>query len=492
LNFLFQLLLQKIDRGCAQRTLQPPMRPHSMKKLILVLAAGFASICVSLSAHAALQIQSWTQADGARVLFVENHSIPILDLNIDFDAGGRRDPAPKAGLAELTNAMLARGVQETRIANGSVAEASASPAQSAQNLVEPALTEAQISDAFADTAAQRSGGADTERGSAALRSLSSVPERSAAIRLLARILAQPSFPEEFVARDKARTIAGIKEDLTKPEAIASRAFWHLLYGSHPYANEATVASVQAITREDLVSFHRLHYVANRAVVSIIGDVTRAEAEAIAQELTRRLPQGAALPPLPPVPAAHAQRLRIPHPASQAHILIGMPAEVRGDPDFFALTVGNYVLGGGGFVSRLTNEVREKRGLTYGVYSGFSPMAQKGPFQIGLQTKKESAEQALKVVNQTLAAFLRDGPTAAELQAAKDNLIGSFPLRIDNNRKILSNIALIGFYNLPLDYLDTWTAHVAQVSIAEVRAAFARKVMQQQLSTVIVGLQPLSK
>jgi zinc protease len=488
LDFHFQLPLQKSDRWCAQRTLHPSMRPHLMKKLILVIAGGFAATCISLSAHAALQIQSWTQADGARVLFVENHSIPILDLNIDFDAGARRDPTPKAGLAELTNAMLARGVREAPIAaNGSEAAASA-----AQGTVEPALNEAQISDAFADTAAQRSGGADTERGGAALRSLSSVAERSAAIRLLARILAQPSFPEEFVARDKARTIAGIKEDLTKPEAIASRAFWHLLYGSHPYANEATVASVQAITREDLVAFHGLHYVANRAVVSIIGDLTRAEAEAIAQELTRRLPQGAPLPPLPPVPAAHAQRLRIPHPASQAHILIGMPAEVRGDPDYFALTVGNYVLGGGGFVSRLTNEVREKRGLTYGVYSGFSPMAQKGPFQIGLQTKKESAEQALKVVDQTLAAFLRDGPTTAELQAAKDNLIGSFPLRIDNNRKILGNIALIGFYNLPLDYLDTWTEHVAQVSIAEVRAAFGRKVAQQQLSTVIVGLQPLPK
>jgi zinc protease len=141
------------------------------------------------------------------------------------------------------------------------------------------------------------------------------------------------------------------------------------------------------------------------------------------------------------------------------------------------------------VSRLTNEVREKRGLTYGVYSAFVPMAQKGPFQIGLQTRKESAEQALKVVNDTLAAFLRDGPTEAELRAAKDNLIGSFPLRIDNNRKILANIALIGFYNLPLDYLDTWTANIDKVSIADVRAAFARKIAQGKLSTVVVGGEP---
>ncbi len=454
-----------------------------MKKLILILTASLA-VCFSLNAQAALQIQTWTLANGARVLFVENHSIPIVDLNVDFDAGARRDPVGKAGLAQLTNAMLARGLREGRFSDSN----KGSGAQAEMKL-EPALSEAQISDAFADTAAERGGGADAERANASLRSLSSLPERATAVKLLARVLAQPTFPPELLERDKARTIAGIKEDLTKPEAIAGKAFWHLLYGSHPYAWEATVESVAAITRDDLAVFHRTHYVANRAVISIIGDVTRADAEQIAEELTLRLPQGGPLPAMPPVPDARAQQQRIPHPASQAHILIGMPAEVRGDPDYFALIVGNYILGGGGFVSRLTNEVREKRGLTYGVYSGFSPMAQKGPFQIGLQTKKESAEQALRLVNQVLAAFLRDGPTADELQAAKDNLIGSFPLRIDNNRKILGNIALIGFYKLPLDYLDTWTEHVAKVSIADVRAAFARKVVQKELSTVVVGAEP---
>lgn len=460
-----------------------------MKKLLIILTASFTAACISASACAALQIQSWSLANGARVLFVENHSIPILDLNLDFDAGTRRDPVDKAGLAQLTNAMLARGVREqsSGAQDGSGSAAARQPLPS--GTVEPALSEAQISDAFADTAAERGGGADTERGSVSLRSLSSLAERSAAIELLARITAEPSFPVEFLERDKARTIAAIQESLTKPEVIAGRAFWRLLYGSHPYANQAMLESVAAITRADLVAFHHTHYVANRAVVSIIGDITRADADAIAQQLTRRLPQGAPLPAMPAVPSLaemHAQLQRIPHPASQAHILIGMPAEARGDPDYFSLMVGNYVLGGGGFVSRLTQEVREKRGLTYGVYSGFSPMAQKGPFQIGLQTKKENAAQALTVVHETLAAFLRDGPTAAELQAAKDNLIGSFALRLDNNRKILGNIALIGFYNLPLDYLDTWTGQVAKVSIADVRAAFARKVVPDKLSTVIVG------
>lgn len=436
-----------------------------MKRLfVFVWLAWMAS-----TAHAVLKIDSWTLDNGARVLFVENHSIPVLDVSVEFDAGSRRDPQDKAGTAALTNAMLARGMHAGTAPNA-----------------ELAMTEAQISDAFADIAAQRSGGAGNDRGGLSLRTLSSAAEREQAVTLLARLLAHPSFPEDFLVRDKARTIAAIKEALTKPEAIASRAFSRVLYGSHPYAKEETVESISAITRSDLVDFHRQHYVANRAVIAMIGDISRTQADMIARQLTERLPQGMALPALPAVAAVAGQEERIAHPASQAHILMGMPALTRGDPDYFALTVGNYIVGGGGFVSRLMREVREKRGLTYSVYSYFNPLAQPGPFQIGLQTKKEQTDQALKVVREVLAGFLRDGPTAQELKAAKDNLVGGFPLRIDNNRKILENIAVIGFYRLPLDYLDTWTANIAKVSNADIRAAFTRKIAVDRMATVIVG------
>lgn len=435
-----------------------------MKYVFLILALIGAPL-----AQASLKIQTWPLANGARVLFVENHSIPIVDASIEFDAGSRRDPEGKAGTAALTNAMLARGL---------------APAESPS--AEPAMTEAQISDAFADTAAQRGGGAGADRAGASLRTLSSRSEREAAVALVARILAQPSFPDDILSRDRARVIASIREEETKPESIGSKAFWRSLYGAHPYARQQSVESVQAITRDDLVQFHRRHYVANRAVIAIIGDLSRADADAMAQQLTVRLPQGEALPPLPAVAEGTPKQEYIVHPASQAHVTIGMPALARGDKDFFALTVGNYVLGGGGFVSRLTYEVREKRGLSYSAYSYFSPMAQEGPFQAGLQTKKEQTDEALKVLRDTLASFLRDGPTAEEIKAAKDNLIGGFALRIDNNRKILDNIAVIGFYGLPLDYLDTWTANIAKVTAADIRNAFNRKVALDRLTTVVVG------
>jgi len=436
-----------------------------MKRLMIVAWVAWFAI----PAHAALKIDTWTLDNGARVLFVENHTIPMLDVSVEFDAGSRRDPQDKSGTASLTNAMLGRGLQA-----GATAQS------------EPAMSESQISDAFADIAAQRSGSVGEDRGGMSLRTLSSAAERDAAVLLLGRLLAQPSFPADFLARDKARTIAAIKEGLTKPEVIASRAFSRVLYGSHPYAMESTEASVEAITRADLLAFHRQHYVANRAVIAMIGDISRAQADAIARQLTARLPQGAPLPALPAVAPLQGQEERIAHPASQSHILIGAPALQRGDPDYFALTVGNYILGGGGFVSRLMQEVREKRGLSYSVYSYFNPLAQPGPFQIGLQTSQAQTGQALKVVRETLAEYLRSGPTEKELQAAKDNLIGGFPLRIDNNRKILANIAVIGFYGLPLDYLDTWTANVAKVSRADIRAAFQRKVAVDRLATIIVG------
>lgn len=423
------------------------------------------------SAHAALQIQHWTLANGARVYFVENHTIPVLDMSVEFDAGSRRDPEGKTGVSGLTNAMLARGLREARLEGGQT---------------EPVLNEAQISEAFADIAAQRGGGSGSDRAGASLRTLSSKAERDAAVQMLGRLLAQPSFPTDLLARDKARVIASIRESLTKPESIAQRAFSRAAYGAHPYGREETVESIQAISRDDLAAFHAAHYVANHAVVAIMGDVSRADADAIARELTRRLPQGTALAALPPTPAARAVEDWIAHPASQSHVLVGAPALQRGDPDFFALTVGNYILGGGGFVSRLTREVREKRGLAYSVYSYFSPLAQPGPFQIGLQTQRAETANALKVVRDTLADYLRTGPTEAELKAAKDNLVGGFSLRIDSNRKILDNLAVIGFYGLPLDYLDTWTANVERVSVADIRAAFGRKLAIERMATVVVG------
>ncbi|MDP3677965.1 MAG: pitrilysin family protein, partial [Methylotenera sp.] len=212
-----------------------------------------------------------------------------------------------------------------------------------------------------------------------------------------------------------------------------------------------------------------------------------QANAIAEKVTSGLPKAELAQPIAAVtPPTQATEQRIAHPASQSHILLGYTGIKRGDPDLFPLYVGNYILGGGGFVSRLTEEVREKRGLVYSVYSYFMPMAALGPFQIGLQTKKDQAEDALKLVRETLNNFIKKGVTEKELKAAKDNIIGGFPMRIDSNGKILDYLAMIGFYKLPLSYLDDYNEKVASVTTAQIKDAFNRRLKPENFVTVIVG------
>jgi zinc protease len=427
-----------------------------------LLAGAFLALAfVAGTARAALPIEYWTTSSGARVLFVRADTIPMLDLSVSFDAGARFDPVEQRGLASLTNHMLDRGAE--------------------------GLDEAAIDEGFARIGAQPGGSAGDDRATVSLRTLVSEPELSRAVDLMTRIVSTPQFPEDVLEREKARTIQAIQEAETKPETIARRRFGVLLYGEHPYGHEATAETVARIERTDLERFYRDHYDAGRAVVAMIGAIPRKRAEAIAEQLTKGLPPGAERPAMPEVQGlTKAAEQRVAHPASQSHILIGAPAIARGDPDYFPLLVGNYVLGGGGFVSRLYEEVREKRGLAYSVYSYFSPQLQPGPFTIGLQTEKSQTDRALTLVRETLGRFSREGPTAAELEAAKSNLIGGFALRIDSNSKILDNLAVIGFYGLPLDYLEHWTDRIAAVSLEDVRAAFARHVHPEAMATVVVG------
>ncbi|HEX5393304.1 MAG TPA: pitrilysin family protein [Rhodocyclaceae bacterium] len=436
----------------------------AMNKTQKFIARSFVLILgvfAAIGAQAGVKIQHWTAPSGAQVYFVENHDLPMLDVQVDFAAGTLYSPAGKTGLAGLTNGLLDAGAGD--------------------------LSEDQIAEKLVDLGANMSNAADSDRGGVTVRTLSDPKVRTSALDLMRLVLTQPTFPNAVLAREKARTIAGLQEADTRPDTIAGKRFAAALYGDHPYGRTATPESVARITRDDLVSFYRQRYNAKRAVVSLIGDVSRAEAEAIAQRLTESLPTSTdADQPLPTVMLPTASIIRVQHPAAQSHILVGLPANRRDDPDFFPLQVGNYVLGGGGFVSRLMNEVREKRGYAYDVHSYFAPRLLEGPFTIGLQTRRDQAGAALKVVNQVLADFLKTGPTAAELTAAKQNIADGFALRTDSNAKLLGILAAIGFYKLPLNYLDDYPAKVKAVTAQQVKDAFNRKVKLDHLITVIVA------
>ncbi len=436
----------------------------------LVLVAGLLS---ASSLWAALPIQHWTAANGARIYLVESPSLPMVDIQIDFDAGSRRDPAGQAGLASATAGMLSKGIA----AHGN----------------QPALDENALGEAWADLGALFSASAGSDRLSLFLRTLTVPDLLEGAIRLAARQLAQPSFAAAIWAIERDRTVAALKEAYTRPGTVAQRRFAAAVHGGHPYGNEADEASLSAIQVADMRAFHARYLDNCRARVSVVGALNRAQAEQRVLQLLAGLPASKPCPSLPAVaevPAlTQAQTVRVPFDSAQAHVLMGQPGYKRNDPDFFALTVGNYILGGGGFVSRLTEQVREKRGLSYSVYSYFAPGLHAGPFAVGLQTRPDQADQALQVAREVVRTFVAEGPTEAELKAAKDNLIGSFPLRLDSNRKLLDNLANMAWHELPLDYLDTWTQAVERVTVQDIRAAFQRKLQPDRMVTVTVGAKP---
>ena len=418
---------------------------------------------ISLSANATLKIQQWQTSAGSEVYFVENHDLPIMDISANFPAGSARDSKEKSGLAGLTKHMMTLGAA--------------------------GMTDEDISNRLADVGAALGSEFDADRASFKLRTLTSKAEQTQALNIFNAILHKPDFPDAVLTREKARIISGLQESATQPESIANKAFMAALYGNHPYALDVSgePETVAAIKQTDLKAFYNTYYTSKSAVIALIGDMTVMQAHEIADFISNGLPhtpivQALSATTLP----ASANEQVIAHPASQSHILLGYSGIKRGDHDLFPLYVGNYILGGGGFVSRLTEEVREKRGLVYSVYSYFMPMSELGPFQIGLQTKREQAGEALKLVRETLNNFISGGVTEKELVAAKQNIIGGFPMRIDSNAKILDYLGVIGFYKLPLNYLDTYNAQVEKVTTKQIKESFARRIKSDKFVTVIVG------
>ncbi len=414
---------------------------------------------VNLS-FAALKIDSWTTKEGMKVFFVENHDLPMLDLEVNFRAGSAYDQSSRSGLASMTNHMLFLGSD--------------------------GITEEEIVNQFAILGAETGSGFDNDKSSFSLRTLSE--KKDEAFKLFKTVIHKPNFDQEILEREKQRYISSLKQSDTQPDSIGSKAFMKALYSDHPYGlpNDGDVESIALIEKSMLKNFYNDFYSANGSSMVMVGDISKEDAMKFSSEISQGLPSNGKNSQLPKVNKPQVTELTIPHPSSQAHLFYGFPSIKRGDNDFFPLYVGNYILGGGGFVSRLTGEVREKKGYVYSVYSYFMPMQESGPFQIGLQTKKEQIGPAFDLVKKTVKDFITHGPTEKELKAAKDNMIGGFPMRIDSNKKILSYLSMMAFYDYPLDYLETFSDKVNSVTREEIMEAFQRRVKMDEFSYVIVG------
>lgn len=423
----------------------------------------FASVFLwSLGANATPKIEHWTLDNGARVFYVHAPQLPMVDVSVAFDGGAARD-GDRFGLALMTNGMLAEGA----------------------------------GDLDADTIAERFEGVGANFGNSARRDMSVFSLRSltepvllkTAVDTFATVLNAPKFPQEAFDRERNRVLVGLTQKKQDPGEVASDAFFKAVYGTHPYAHDpdGEEDTLKALTREQLISFYKEYYVGRNAWVVVVGALDRGQAETLVRQIVGTLPAGMSAQKLPSLSTAdNALEKFIDFPSAQSHVMVGQPGIRRDDADYFPLYVGNHVLGGGGLVSLLADEIREKRGYAYSTYSSFSPLRAEGPFVIGLQTRNDQVQDALKVMREVVQNFVGSGPTEQQLDDAKRNLTGGFALRIASNKNIADQLANMAFYGLPLDYLDTYIDRINAVTVAQVRDAFQRRVQPARMITVVVG------
>ena len=407
-------------------------------------------------------IQTWQTTNGAKVMFVPAPNIPMLDIHLVFDAGSARDEK-LAGLASLTNALMDQGAG--------------------------AWDTDAIAERIDSIGAVLGNESQRDMATLSLRSLTRDKILKQALETFSEIVSNPRFATTDLERLRKQTLIALQSQAQSPDDIADKKFFQALYGEHPYASPTlgTRESVKQITGKDIRDFYQRYYVARNAVIAIVGAVDRKQAESIAEQVVGKLSAGQAAPALPEVELLkQAITDTHQHPSTQTHILVGQPGMQRLDEDFYSLYVGNHILGGSGFGSRIMQEIREKRGLAYSSYSYFLPLRSKGPFILGLQTRNDQAPEALKVLNETLKSFIKQGPTVDQLEHAKRNITGGFALRVDSNRDIVSYLAMIGFYSLPMDYLDRFNERVEAVTLKQIKDAFQRRVNPDLMVTVQVG------
>jgi zinc protease len=411
--------------------------------------------------HRSLDIQSWKTAEGAKVMFVAARELPMFDLRLTFAAGSSQDQN-HPGIALLTNAMLNEGVA------GKDVEA--------------------IAQGFEGLGADFGNGAYRDMAVASLRSLSALDKRTPALQLFADVVGKPTFPADSLARIKNQLLASFEFQKQNPGKLASNELFTRLYGNHPYAHpsDGDAKSLQGLNLEQLRAFHQRAYAAGNAVIAIVGDLSREEAEQMAAQVSAALPKGPAVAKLAQPKEPKPGLTHIDFPSKQTQILLAELGIDRTDPDFPALSMGNQILGGGSFGTRLMSEVREKRGLTYGVYSGFTPMQVQGPFLINLQTRAELSEGTLKLVQDILRDYLKTGPTQAELDNAKREQAGSFPLSNSSNASIVGQLGAIGFYDLPLSWMEDFMQQSQALTVEHVKAAMNKHLDADKLVIVTAG------
>lgn len=407
-------------------------------------------------------IQQWQTESGTKVLFVERHELPIVDLRVAFDAGSARD-GDQPGLARLTSELLLEGTATADAGD--------------------------IARSFERYGARVSTNSGRDTGDFTLRALSDAERLDPVIETLAQVMEGADFPEDALERVRRQMLLGLEQAKSSASDQAERAFARAIYDGHPYASppSGTIESVEAITREQVVDFHQSHYTASNAVITLVGDLDRARAESIAEALAGALPTGEPPAPLPEVDLPReASTVRVPFDAGQTHVMVGQPSVSRGDEAYYPLYMGNHMLGGSGLTSILAERMREDRGLSYSSSSRLSTGARRGRFQMATQVRNDALGEALEVLRGSFAELRDEGPTDERMEASRRNITGSFPLQLDSNRDLLGYVSSIGFHDLPHDYLQQFVDRIEGMDKQAVRQALQDQLDPERMVTVLVG------
>ena len=433
-----------------------------------MMRAGWLTALVWLLALAlpaqAVEIEEWETDEGLRVLYVAAPDLPMVDLRLTFDGGASRD-GDQGGLASLTSSALRHGTAE--------------------------MDSDELAERFESVGAQFSTNSLRDMAIVSLRSLTEPDWMDAALETLTAVLAAPAFPEADFDRARRQALQGLQRERQDPGSVATRRFYELMYGDHPYANwpGGERETLEALEPGDARAFYERFYTTGNGALAITGGLSRGEAEAVAARISAALPQGPAAEPLPAVelPGEPVEE-RVDFPSEQAHIHMGAPTLRRGDEDHYALTLANHAFGGGGFTSRLFQEIRSARGLAYSVSSRLQPMAVEGPFRIGMQTGVDQADEAVAALREELARWHAEGVDADELEASRENVVNSFPLSLASNSDIVGLLGMMAFYDLPLDYLERYIERMEAVELDELNARLRERINPDAMVTVIVGGQ----
>ncbi|MDB3869422.1 insulinase family protein [Candidatus Thioglobus sp.] len=428
-----------------------------MKLLILFLL-------LITQANAKVNIDQWTTPEGAKVLFTQTKGLPMLDVALNFDAASSRD-GDKHGLASFTSSLIGTASKYH--------------------------TEEQIINQFESLGTEFSSTSLKDMSIISMRSLTRHDILQSSLNLFTEVVSKVDYQQRYLSREKKQTLRAIEAAKQSPGSIANKRFNELVFGQHPYAHKkiGSKESLEKINLEDLNQHYKRYYVAKNLTIALVGDISKTKAMQIARQISHGLNSGQKASRNELVlPLSTTIQEHIEFPSTQTHLLIGQVGINRTHPDYYPLYLGNHILGGSGLNSLLSQEVREQRGLAYSTSSYFTKMKSNGFFLINLQTKNSQANQAKKVVLETLKNFRNNEINPQNLQDGKDNIIGGFALKTASNANILTYLSIIGFYDLPLDYLSSFTNKIKDISAKDIKNAYERLINMKKLVILTVGVK----